>query len=143
MRVEGVANATMIKQDGCSGTTRSKAHKSFFPPKNAPKAVKEAWEAATDQLKPREIAMVQAKFMVRQIEENSTRDSAGRMRMAKPGEEGWDDIYGNTEASYIDLMEQLIHRIDHPLAPKSPAEKQYDNVARDVFAAMSNMLQEK
>ncbi|WP_027339261.1 hypothetical protein [Halonatronum saccharophilum] len=115
--------------------------KSFvFPPPNAPESVKEAWEEATADLTLREKSLIKFKFLTRQLEANSFEDANGNIKILSPGDSGWVNIFGSTEDDYISLLKELIDRIDNPLAPRNEQEQQNDQLARDVFSDMIDII---
>lgn len=112
-----------------------------IPPLNAPDSVKEAWEQATSGLTLREKVLLEGKFLVKQIEANSYKDVYGNIKVRQPGESGWVNIFGETEEAFVSLLEELIYRIDNPLAWRDEKPKELDQLARDVFAKVISLLE--
>ena len=112
----------------------------FFPPPNAPDSVKKAWEEGTNGLSPEEKDNIFFKIIAKQVESNYSVGPDGTFIKHKPGEAEWNNIFGNTEESYIDLFNSIIERIDNPLAATDSNHKKNDELAKKVLTDVINYI---
>lgn len=113
----------------------------FFPPPNAPDSVKAAWKDATQNMSPEDKFNLTLKFLAEQLTRNITKNPDGSFSRRKPGDPGWVNIFGDTEASYISLFNKIIHEIDNPLAAPDGEQKKKDELTKKALSDMINIIQ--
>ncbi len=109
----------------------------FFPPPNAPASVKSAWEEATKGMSFGEKSHIMAKFRAEQLSANFFTGSDGLTHLHEIGEAGWQNIFGSTVESYLNLFDKIIYNIDHPLAAPDSKQRKIDEFVK---RTLSNVI---
>ena len=78
-----------------------------------------------------------------QLRANAYQKHDGSWTIRQPGDPNWVNAFGTTEESYIDLFEDIINRIDNPLAFRNYDEKKIDRMVKQTYQKAINLIQEK
>lgn len=112
-----------------------------FPPTNSPESVKDAWKKASKDMSFKERMLLEGHFLGMQLERNAYQSQDGTWGNYNPGEDGWTDIFGNSEESIINLCHKLIYRIDNPLQPPTSEQTKHDEYMKGVLEDFINQIQ--
>jgi len=139
LRPLGTDKLVDLNNDGVVEIGESKGF--FFPPPNAPASVKSAWEEATKGLSFGEKSHIIAKFMAEQLSVNTFSGPDGLTHMCEPGEAGWQNIFGSTVGSYLELFNKIIYKIDHPLAAPSSEQRKIDEFVKRILSDVIDRIE--
>lgn len=127
-----------LNNDGIEEVGEAKI--AIFPPPNAPDSVKKAWEEVTGDLSFEDKMKLNLRIIAKQVESNYYIDANGKAAIREPGEAGWKNIFGNTEESYITLFNNIIERIDNPLAARDSKQIKDDEFVKRVLLDVISLI---
>ena len=79
-----------------------------FPPPNAPRSVKDAWDSMSQDMTMEERMLAQVPFMVASIAANVRYDADGTpIGIYEPGDAEYTNIFGTTQAEWDQLLDRL------------------------------------
>lgn len=79
----------------------------MFPPPNAPREVKDAWNAATENLSDGDVMLLSGKFMTMHFLANLHVDENGRVTQTEVGDPDYRNVFAEGGFSYQDAIRQM------------------------------------
>lgn len=84
----------------------------IFPPPNAPECVKEGWLKTGSELTASEKFKIANSFLAKQLTANAHVMPDGRIRITKPGEPGYVNIFGSSPEAYCSIIDDMLISIN-------------------------------